>query len=105
MKCQILFSRKSIKLFQLSSAKFINCANALFGSRNFLTVVAMQLDQGRNMASAIAEFVKGDTFEVTNIKHIYSRLPLSRIPRDSLKHFEISVLRHIRVERVRKTIN
>ena len=35
----------------------------------------------------------------------YSRLPLSRIPRDSLKHFEISVLRHIRVERVRKTIN
>ena len=35
----------------------------------------------------------------------YSRLPLSRIPRDSLKHFEISVLRHTRVERVRKTIN
>ena len=35
----------------------------------------------------------------------YSRLSLSRIPRDSLKHFEISVLRHIRVERVRKTIN
>ena len=37
--------------------------------------------------------------------HIYNRLSLSRIPRDSLKHFEISVLRHIRVERVRKTIN
>ena len=35
----------------------------------------------------------------------YSRLPLSQIPRDSLKHFELSVLRHIRVERVRKTIN
>ena len=35
----------------------------------------------------------------------YSRLSLSRIPRDSLKHFEISVPRHIRVERVRKTIN
>ena len=29
---------------------------------------------------------------------VYNRLPLSRIPRDSLKHFEISVLRHIRVE-------
>ena len=27
---------------------------------------------------------------------IYSRLSLSRIPRDSLKNFEISVLRHIR---------
>ena len=36
---------------------------------------------------------------------IYSQLLLSRIPRDSLEHFEISVLRHIRVERVSKTIN
>ena len=35
----------------------------------------------------------------------YSRLSLSRIPKDSLKHFEISVLRHISIERVRKTIN
>ena len=37
--------------------------------------------------------------------NLYSRLSLSRIPRDSLKYFEISVPRHIRVERVRKTIN
>ena len=36
---------------------------------------------------------------------IYSRFSLSRIPRDSLKHFEISIPRHIRVERVKKTIN
>ena len=35
----------------------------------------------------------------------YSRLSLSRIPRDSLKHFEISVSRNIRVAEVRKTIN
>ena len=28
------------------------------------SVVAMQLDQGRNIASAVAEFIKGDTFEV-----------------------------------------
>ena len=28
--------------------------------------------------------------------YIYSRLSLSRIPRDSLKYFEISVLRHFR---------
>ena len=35
----------------------------------------------------------------------YSRLSLSRIPRDSLKHFEISVPRHIRVAEVRKIIN
>ena len=37
--------------------------------------------------------------------YTYSRLSLSRIPRDSLKHFEISVPRHIRVAEVRKTIN
>ena len=35
----------------------------------------------------------------------YSRLSLSRIPRDSLKHFEISVPRNIRVAEVRKSIN
>ena len=29
-----------------------------------ITVVAMQLNQGTNIASAVAEFVKGDTFEV-----------------------------------------
>ena len=40
-----------------------------------------------------------------NMVSIYRRLPLSRIPRDSLKHFEISVFRHIRFEKVRKTIN
>ena len=33
---------------------------------------------------------------------IYSRLPLSRTPRDSMKHFEISVLRHIRFAELRK---
>ena len=35
----------------------------------------------------------------------YSRLSLSRIPWDSMKHFEISVLRHIRSAELRKTIN
>ena len=35
----------------------------------------------------------------------YNRLSLSRIPRDSLKHFEISVPRDVRVAEVRKTIN
>ena len=35
----------------------------------------------------------------------YSRLSLSRIPRDSLKRFELSVPRHISVAEVRKTIN
>ena len=34
----------------------------------------------------------------------YSRLSLSRIPRDSLKYFEISVVRHIRFAELRKTI-
>ena len=35
---------------------------------------------------------------------MYSRLSLSRT-RDSMKHFEISVLRHIRFAEMRKTIN
>ena len=39
------------------------------------------------------------------LQKIYSRLSLSQIPRDLLKHCEISVPRHIRVERVRKTMN
>ena len=38
-------------------------------------------------------------------QHIYSRLPLSRIPSDFLKHFEISVPRNISVAEVRKTVN
>ena len=33
---------------------------------------------------------------------IYNRLSLSRIPRDSLKYFEISVPRHIRFAELRK---
>ena len=35
----------------------------------------------------------------------YSRLSLSRTPRDSMKHFKISILRHIRFAEMRKTIN
>ena len=41
----------------------------------------------------------------SDFKCKYSRLSLSRIPRYSLEHFEISVLRNIRVAEVRKTIN
>ena len=36
---------------------------------------------------------------------LYSGLSLSRIPRDSLKQFKISVPRNIRAAEVRKTIN
>ena len=56
-------------------------------------------------------FCKYGTFEsnerTTEMKYLctYSRLSLFRIPRDSLKHFEISVPRDIRVAEVRKTIN
>ena len=40
------------------------------------------------------------------VKTNYSRLSLSRTPRDSMKHFEITVLRHIRfAEQRKKTIN
>ena len=46
-----------------------------------------------------------DLMYVSESVYTYSRLSLSQIPRDSLKHFKISVPGHIRVERVRKTIN
>ena len=37
--------------------------------------------------------------------NIYSRLSLSRIPRDSLKYFEITVHQHIRFAEFRKKMN
>ena len=40
--------------------------------------------------------------EITIFNINYSRLSLSRIPKDSLKYFEISVLRHIRFAELRK---
>ena len=39
------------------------------------------------------------------VQNLYSRLSLSRSPRDSLEYFEISVPRHIRFAELRKTIN
>ena len=36
--------------------------------------------------------------------NIYSRLSLSRNPRDSMKHFEIFILQHIRFAELRKKI-
>ena len=47
---------------------------------------------------------QGDCYKYY-IHLLINTLSLSRIPRDSLKHFEILVPRHIRVERERKTIN
>ena len=46
-----------------------------------------------------------NTYTWTSPLH-YSQLSLSRIPRDSLKYFEISVPRHIRFAKLRKnTLN
>ena len=50
--------------------------------------------QGRGTADAV--------FVVRQLQEKYSRLSLSRIPRDSLKYFEISVLLHIRFSELRK---
>ena len=44
-----------------------------------------------------------DTLKENNRK-MYSRLSLSRIPRDPLKYFEVSVPRHIRFAELRKKI-
>ena len=46
--------------------------------------------------------IKGWVRRPQSEQNIYSRLSLSRIPRDSLKYFEISVVRHIRFAELRK---
>ena len=43
--------------------------------------------------------------KIVSFLMIYSRLSLSRSPRDSLIHFEISVPRHIRFAELKKTLN
>ena len=45
---------------------------------------------------------KASVFTLTSSIMIYSRLSLSRNRRDPLKHFEVSVLRHIRCVVLRK---
>ena len=49
----------------------------------------------------LAELTDLFTVAIT-VKHKYSRLSLSRSRRDPLRHFEISVLRHIRCAELRK---
>ena len=59
--------------------------------------------------TALAKLEKGRQFwlQVTDtaLYCIYSRLSLSRSRRDPLKHFEVSVLRHIRCADLRKIPN
>ena len=51
----------------------------------------------------VLEFLYADNEDADRaMQMIYSRLSLSRTPRDSLKYFEISVLRHIRFAELRK---
>ena len=55
--------------------------------------------------SVIITFLHLGDPTIYQLTFLYSRLSLSRTPRDSMKHFEISVLRHIRFAELRKTIN
>ena len=47
-------------------------------------------------------YEKGNVSFCQKSRNIYSRLSLSLSQRDPLKHFEISVLRHIRFAELRK---
>ena len=78
-------------VFQVSTAK-----NEINLFNNHILIVAPVTFAPAGAMTPSAEFL---------FIYIYSRLSLSQIPRDSLKYFEISVPRHIRVERVKKTIN
>ena len=52
------------------------------------------------LLSIVTEIIKS----ICEDRKKYSRLSLSRIPRDSLKYFEISVLRHVRFAELRKKL-
>ena len=80
-------------VFQVSTAK-----NEINLFNNHILIVASVTFAPAGAMTPSAEFLLyvGPT--------IYSRLSLSRIPRDSLKYFEISVPRHIRFEELRKKI-
>ena len=50
----------------------------------------------------VDHFQKGLSMQKKTTTNKYSQLSLSRTPRDSMKHFEISVVRHIRFTELRK---
>ena len=55
--------------------------------------------EGHNISDREIHPLKVHPFPLRS--NLYSRLSLSRIPKDSLKYFEISVPRHIRVAELR----
>ena len=67
------------------------------------TTVADAQTEWRNTFMQVFTEQKSYVLYMLTIK--YSRLSLSRTPRDHMKYFEISVLRHIRFAELRKTIN
>ena len=88
MKCQILFSGKNKKnIINLSSAEN---AQRVVKVKDTSTLVGLDIRLTMQKNNLIQLRIK------------YSRLSLSRIPRDSLKYFEISVVRHIRFVELRK---
>ena len=76
--------------------------NFVFKNESGIKLLRKSYNQRKQQKTGTITQAKSRT---TNRNNTYSRLSLSRIPRDSLKHFEISVPRHTRVAEVRKTIN
>ena len=62
--------------------------------------LVLQFDQGYGMFM-FTKLLFPNKYRLNIPKSEYSRLSLSRIPRDSLKYFEISVPRHIRFAELR----
>ena len=69
---------------------------ALFSLSPYLFLISPSFDALGGLCFVIVAFSGSNTMS------IYSRLSLSRTPRDSMKHFEISVVRHIRFTELRK---
>ena len=86
-------------MWELSAFSTLACCRDkhIVGAEILQTHISSFLEvQYRHVSAAHSGY-----FSIPNIK-IYCQLSLSRIPRDSLNYFEISVLRHIRFAELRK---
>ena len=80
-------------------------------SKYFSESLGIRDDESRLYTAVYEETIKLSlrfsflcVFFVSKGNILYSRLSLSRIPRDSLKYFEISIVRHIRFAELRQKI-
>ena len=109
MECQVLFSKETIRiesqvLFSVETIR-MECQVLCFKEMNRMEDQSpFLLKKRRKHILLPCKFVIC-VLSVLLFFCIYSRLSLSRIPRDPLKYFEIFVPRHIKNCRIEEKIN